>query len=751
MFRALLLLFVATLCSQTGVSQDEGSTRPDRGPLHIPRVSRPPKLSDFLDGVPREAELVITNFVQKQPGDGTPASKPTAAYLSYDDRNLYVGYICKDDKKLIRARLSKREQISKDDRVTLCIDTFHDHRQMYWFDINPYGVQAEGVVIDGVEDTASWDTLWYTDAKITDDGYVVLVTLPFKSIRFPDDEEQTWGLIIGRLIMRYDEHDLWPHVSFRRPGFVQQGGDLEGFRNISPGRNIQFIPYGAFSRSRYLDTSSANAPQFQTKNDLRAGLDAKVVLKDAITLDATLNPDFSQVESDEPQVTINQRYEVFFPEKRPFFLENAGYFKTPEQLFFSWRIVDPQFGARFTGKVGKWALGALAVDDRAPGNRVGVDSPLRGKRAGIGVFRLQRDVWRNSAVAGMVTSQDFGSTHNRVYSVDSRLQLLPNWNLNGQAMSSDTRLQDGRQLKGPAYFLEWVHSGRHFMSETRYTDRSPNFRSALGFFDRVDIREVSQLIGYRWRSESGVVQQFGPEVTGSVNYNRQGRLRDWTIKPVFEMQMTRITRIAFGRWEAYELFNNRGYRWYENVARASSEPKRWLALEAKFGKGKNINYYPGPGLDPFLARMLRASAGFTLRPNPHLQIGETYLYSGLKSDEDSSLPGDSGGTPIFNNHILRSKVSYQFDTRASLRVIVEYNSVLPNHTLVSLEKAKHIGADILFTYMLNPGTALHVGYTDLYDNWRLDPLLSPELYRTNFPGLNTGRQLFIKLSYLFRF
>jgi hypothetical protein len=490
---------------------------------------------------------------------------------------------------------------------------------------------------------------------------------------------------------------------------------------------------------------------FRTENEARAGLDGKFVLKDALTLDVALNPDFSQVESDEPQVTINQRFEVYFPEKRPFFMENAGYFKTPQQLLFSRRIADPRFGARLTGKVGKWALGALLVDDRAPGKVVAKDDSLSGRQTAAGVLRLQRELRGNSNVAAMVTSADFGSTHNRVYSLDTRLQLLPNWVLTSQTMTSDTRLGDGSRLAGPAYYVDWAHAGKHFISETRYTDRSPNFRAQLGYFDRVDIREASHTVGYMWRPEASVIQSLGPQVKLAVNYDRLGRLQDWYINPEFDIELSRMTKIALGRREAFELFANRGFRKYYNELRVSSEWKRWLAFNASFSNGASVNYYPGPGLEPFLGRMLNMTAGFTLRPTPRTRIDETYMYSGLKAGVASRLPAEFAGAAIFNNHIARTKVNYQFNRAASLRFILDYNSILPNSTLVALDKQKHMGVDALFTYMVNPGTALYVGYTDLYDNYRLDPTLSPALRRTAFPDLNTGRQVFVKLSYLFRF
>ena len=347
--------------------------------LKIPRAIRTPKLEDLVNGTPEG--LAVSDFRQFMPGDGIPASQPTTAYLSYDSRNLYVGWICKDDPAKVRARIARRKDIESDDRVTINIDTFHDHKRAYWFDVNPYAIQFDGITTDGQGDDRSWEPLWYTEAQFTRDGYVVLETIPFRSLRFPNAPKQTWGVMLGRFIYRNNEFSMWPSISRRRsPQFVGQFADMEIPEDISPGRNLQFIPYGLFSNGRFLDPAKG----FKTQTEARGGLDARTVLKDAFTLDLALNPDFSQVESDEPQVTVNQRYEVFFPEKRPFFMEKASLFNTPEQLFFSRRIVDPEFGARLTGTVGRWSLGFLAADDRAPGKVVSendrqVRRPCRGR------------------------------------------------------------------------------------------------------------------------------------------------------------------------------------------------------------------------------------------------------------------------------------------------------------------------------------------------------------------------------------
>jgi hypothetical protein len=704
--------------------------------------------------VPQEGAVAVTDFRQYRPGDGEPVSRPTTAYLSYDDENLYVAFVCKDDPKLIRARLTKHDQIVSDDRTIVTLDTFNDRRRHYWFNVNPYGVQEDGISVSGEGAYSNWDTLWHSDAKITEDAYVTLHVIPFKSIRFPSAPQQTWGLVVGRFITRNNEWSTWPRVSSRLPSYDEQAAHLEGLENISPGRNIQFIPYGFFSGARYLDTPPGGPAQFQTENAGRAGLDAKVVLKDALTLDVALNPDFSQVESDSPQVTTNQRYEVIFPEKRPFFLENANYFATPEQLLFSRRIVDPLFGARLTGRMGDWTIGAPAADDRAPGQSVASADRWHGRHTPVGVVRLQRELRRNArtySVAAMATSRDFASSSNRVYSLDTRLQLLPNWYFRGQAMTSDTRLADGQRLAGPAYFAEWSYSGRNFVSATRYIDRSPGFRSQLGYFNRVDIRTASHSTGYNWRPVGRTLQSFGPLLTGSITYDHQAHLYDWSIRPEFNVGLIRSTSLGAWHEQAFELYAGREFRRHSSGIAFSSEWWRWFAVAATFSNGTGINYRPAQGLGPSLGRTRQGSIGLTLRLGPRLRLEETYIYSGLRTYAGSGLNGVEPGTGVFNNHILRSNVNYQFTRRFSLRFIKDYNTLLPDTSLMQAEKAKHLGLDVLLTYMANPGTALYVGYTDGYDNLRLDPSVSPALQRTRGLGLNTGRQVFVKLSYLLRF
>ncbi len=516
--------------------------------LQIPRLLHPPTLEDF------SGMTAVTDFRQRQPADGAPVSRKTTAWLGYDDRNVYAIFVCEADRGKLRARLNKREDIFNDEVVGLFLDTFRDRQHSFEFLVNPLGVQADGISTEGQGDDFTFDTLWRSEGHLTREGYTVLIAIPFRSLRFKNRDVQTWGVALVRLIPENNETSFWPFVTQKVEGFAQQLATLEGIRDVSPSRNLQFIPYGLFSRSRFLD---AGIPAFRRDTTFRGGLDSKIVLRDALTLDIALNPDFSQVESDDPQVTINQRFEVFFPEKRPFFIENAGYFQTPENLFFSRRIVDPEFGARLTGKIGRWALGALAIDDRAPGNAQVVN---QGDRAAIGVVRAQREFGKQSTIGVLATSRDIGSSSNRVISLDARVKLNANWIFTAQAVHSESRDPDGGHPVGSLYYAEIAQSGLHFNYSGRYRDRSPNFRSDLGFIPRVDIRQTEQNLNYRWKPAGNVVVSHGPVVSALGNWDHRGRTEDWNVSPGYFIELKRQTYISLNRTEAFERFMDRKFR-----------------------------------------------------------------------------------------------------------------------------------------------------------------------------------------------
>jgi Domain of unknown function (DUF5916) len=718
-----------------------------RATLRIPRVTSAPRIEDYVGERARTEEATVTDFRQRDPNDGIPASHPTETYLSYDNSNLYVIFVCHDVPIEVRARMAKREDIGNDDTVSLYLDTFNDRQRAYVFSTNPLGIQRDGVQTEGSSNPDySYDTLWRSEGRLTSDGYVVLMAVPFKSLRFPAGEAQSWGLALGRHTDRLSENSFWPYITKRVEGFAQQMAILDGIENVSPDRNIFFIPYGAFSGARFLETKP---PAYRNEADFRGGFDSKFVLGKAFTLDVTANPDFSQVESDQPQVTINKRFEVVFAEKRPFFIENSGFFDTPETLFFSRRIIDPQFGARLTGKVGRWAIGALGADDRAAGKLVASNDPNFGRRALAGVARVQREFGEQNRVGLFVSNRSFGSSTSRVWAADTRFKLTPNVVFTGQAIRSYNRYEDGTHRTGPAYSAGLDYSGRHFTHNVGYTDRSPDFDAPLGFIKRVDVRETDHYVGYFWRPEKHTVVAFGPSLTSYIIYDRSGRLTDWYSNGEFALYLRGPTQLKVSRSQFYEYFDGVGLHEHVNSVSFFTGWKKSFSITTAFNHGALANYSPPGGALPFVAHSQGASFGLTLHPVRRLRVDETYYFTRLGSPINPA-PGQSDAT-IFNNHIFRTKINFQFTRALSLRAIGDYNSTLPNSSLVSDSKRKNLTGDVLMTWLVSPFTALYIGYTDRYQNQSIDPANPTRLRLTGAPTTSTGRQVFVKLSYLLRF
>jgi hypothetical protein len=330
------------------------------------------------------------------------------------------------------------------------------------------------------------------------------------------------------------------------------------------------------------------------------------------------------------------------------------------------------------------------------------------------------------------------------------LKIKPAWFLEGQAIATNTRQLDGARLSGPGYVAGLLHDGRNFVLHSVYTDLSPNFCSTLGYIPRVDIRMLQNQVGYRWRPEHRGIVSFGPTLTSMVNWDHQGRLQDRQTQPAFAVELPRLTTFGVDRYDAFELYQNRGFREYQNHGYFNTQWLKWLAFTSSYAWGAGVNYYPATSLQPFSAESSVGSLGFTFRPAPRIRFDQTYLYSRLATRSGDVPEGFAGQPVIFNNHVLRAKVNYQFTRELSLRLILDYDAVLPNSSLVALSESKRFAPDLLLTYLIQPGTALYLGYTDAYENMRLNPGLPPYLQPTSWPGTSVGREFFLKISYLFR-
>ena len=710
----------------------------------IPKVAVAPTLEDYLPGGAMPG-LKVTDFRQRQPKDLDTPTQPTAGYLSYDAGNLYVAFVCVQPRADVRARMQKREDLFADDQVGVYLDTFHDKQRAYFFLSTPLGIQGDGVVSETAGDDFSFDTQWHSRGKLTDDGYVVLITVPFKALRFPvkdPAQSQEWGLALMRTVRSNDETDYWPGNTQRVNGFIAQFATADGIADVSPGRNIQLIPYGTYTGARFLDEDTA---AYAHENEGRVGVDIKLVPRDAVTLDFTINPDFSQVESDEPQVTVNQRFEVFFPEKRPFFLENSDFFTSPLPLFFSRRVRDPQFGARMTGKYGKWATGALVIDDRAPGHEADPASPEFEDRAVNVVGSLRRDFANQSNLGFLATSRTFAGSGNQVAGASTHLRLNQNWFLDAQAVGSHDTDLAGERRDGAASFLGLIRNGRSFNFYLSHNSVSPDFKVPLGFVPRTDMHDVGLFWNYRWHPKTGPLTDWGPNSFVEGVWTYTGDLQDYTIRFPVQFNFKKRTSVFYRHALISETVSGLELGQREDLVQISTSTLRWLSVDASLSMGTRPNYFPANDLAPFLGDFRDVALGVLIKPLSRLSIAETVLWSRL--DGRDGTP--AAGADIFENRIVRSRANYQFTREWSLRAILDYNSVASNQSVVDLDPGRHVGADILLTWLAHPGTALYIGYTDGYDSAAVDPTrrnLTPDGALRS-----TGRQLFVKTSWLFRF
>ncbi len=758
LFQSTLRCLMAALFSILPLGSIIGLAAPDgkaRASLAVPRMTEPPRLEDFLGMEPREEiagrMMKISDFIQNQPRDGEPASQRTDAYLGYDEQNLYIVFVAFDQEpEKIRARWERRESAFDDDFVEVTIDTYNDRRRGYIFWSNPLGIQAEGIwTEESREPDFSFDTVWHTRGQVTKHGYVVWMAVPFKSLRFSAQPDQTWNLTLLRVIPRANEWSYWPHVSAKLEGRLSQAHEVNGLNNISPGKSIFLIPYGSFRSFQLLDRN-LTPPTIVRDRQFDGGIDAKFVIKDSFVLDLTANPDFAQVESDQPQITVNQRFEVFFPERRPFFLENSDFFQTPLQLVFTRRIADPQFGARLTGKAGPYAIGAMLIDDQAPGRSLSLAQPEQDRRAFFAIGRVRRDILRQSNIGAIYTHRQFQDSYNRVGGIDGRIKINQNWVSGFQSVASSTRTLDGEQLDGSATTGYLYRSGRQFNYNLEYREISPDFRTETGFVRRTDIRSIEQNVTYGFRPEGKYLISWGPRIFTDHSWDYRGTRLDATVGGGLGWELIGRTEISL-----YALTNrerlrpkdfpvlpvNRDFASNVKGMEFGTSFLPWLSIQGEYSRWAGINFVPVENREPFLGDRTQSSMGLTVRPTNRLRVDTTYLFSRLLSRET--------GANIFNNHIIRSRWNWQLNKELSLRVILQYEALLTNPQLTALETRKNFNGDFLFTYQLTPWTALYVGYNSNLQNLAL--VQGRPAIRTRDDFLNDGRQLFVKMSYLFRF
>ncbi|HEV2274231.1 MAG TPA: carbohydrate binding family 9 domain-containing protein [Acidobacteriaceae bacterium] len=710
--------------------------------------------------------LRVSKFIDRNPQDGQAVSESTTAFLGYTHEYLFVAFICRDrHPRLLRAHLLQRDALSDDDYVEVMLDTFHDERRAFLFKTNALGVQADALYTEQTGSDYSFDTVWDTWGKRYAHGYVVLMRIPFASLRFkdvPEGDLRTWGILLQRAITRKNESAWWPQVQHDVAGRLTQEIAVDGFADVERGRNRQLEPYGLLHSIRQLNTVNPFDPYFNDKHlQGYSGMDAKMVLHNSLVLDLTFNPDFSQIGIENP-APPNQRFKYYYPELRPFFIENSSYFSTPLNLYYTPNIVMPQFGERLSGKMGPWAVGLLNIDDRNPGEQTPQGSPDYGTRAHFYVGRVNRDIGPQSDVGVIYAERDYLGSYNRDGGADYRVRFDQRWTLTGQAVTSETEHLDRSWQSGQAYFQGISYSDLHKSFYLYYDDIAAGYLTETGFFTRPDIREPNGAVSYTFRPKNGPLLSHGPSLYSERIWDHTGLPLDFYFDPSysfsFKYRTSLSTFLQLGqdrlRPSDYPALPN-DVEYHSHLAGANfyTSPIPQIAIGATAYAGSVINYYPRAGDGPSPVNVDSAHTNLEVKPLQQIDLLNTY--------EFDRFTDPASGDVAYDSHQLVTRWNLQMNKAWSLTFIGEYLATLPNEDFTSLTNNKDIFGDVLLTYLPHPGTAFYVGYTTDYQNLNSDLCTRgvdglceqafPILPRTGSSFLNDEQTLYMKLNYLLRF
>ncbi len=684
----LILFFASAAQAQTA------------GPsLEIRRLAVAPVIDGVLEDNWKNA-VVAPGLTQFQPREGAPVTEEDVVYLGYDNDNLYAAFVAKDSRvDLIRANLARREDIFTDDFIGLIVDTFGDRRRAYEFFANPLGVQADAINNSGSEDSTP-DFVWYSKGKLTADGYVVEMKIPFKSLRFSAAAKQPWRIYVFRNIQRKNEKDLWPPYYSNRGDMLSQSAALTGLKDIGSSSKFDIIP--EFTAARVEPRAPLTAAAHLGEVNLRLGANLRYGLTPAWTLSAALNPDFSQVETDSPQITVNQRYAIYTPEKRPFFMEDADIFLTPINVNNTRTIADPGYGLKLTGKQGLYTAGALMAEDRANGG------------AKVEIARFKTDIGQDSSLGFIYSGREaFSGDYNRVSGLDGNFKLDETHTLQFQSLGGYTGTSAGRDI-GQASDVNLSKSSRELSWTLEYDDISPDFQTQNGYITRSNVREGSAFAGYKFWQEKGALQYWSLSSYYSRSYSHAGLFTDEDLYVKGSLMFPKQTSLSLTyRPNTLERYCAVAFRKQYATLSFYSELSKFLAISADLTAGDGINYSPYP----FLGDRKAWNLSFTLKPFARLQLTQTLLNSRLNK---------KSGERVFNENLWETKLSMQWTKEASSRLVYHYSTL------------SHCGfADALVSWVLTPGTAAYLGY-DV--NFAAD----------GGPLARTTETLFTKVSYLFR-
>lgn len=739
-----------------------------------------PKLPDAgvrIDGVLDErgwaAAAILTGFSQYSPVDGAAAEDSTEVLVWYTDHAMYIGVRAYEPHGAVRATLADRDRIASDDHINFMLDTFNDRRRALLFAVNPLGAQSDGIMDEGAsrgDIDLSPDYQYSSKGRLTDWGYEVEVRIPFKTLRYPTTRVQDWGFNVMRRVQHSGQDQTWTQVKRDRASFLNQAGTLQQLTDLKRGLVLELNPV---ITSRIDGAPVANDHRYAKRVDEYGG-NLRWGVTPNLTMNATVNPDFSQVEADVAQINFDPRQALFFAEKRPFFLDAIEQFNVPNQLIYTRRIVNPEGAAKFTGKVGGTNVGFLsAVDSKDFSLRPGQDNPI------YNILRLRRDVGQQSQVGLVYTDRMDGDDYNRVAGIDTRLVFKRIYTVSGQVAGSFWRT--GAEVETvPTWEVALSGNGRRFGINAIFEGVHDDFVPGAGFVNRTGI--VHQNINPRvtfYGDKDDLVQRYtfsmafdntwdyqefeegiGPDDI-KLHFNNGWALRGgWNLGLSAFIETFRYPDGLYSNYYVQRLNANGTVRDtvpflgrkripnYDLMFTWNTPQFPKFSANGLFIVGRDENFEEwAPGY------IFWATLNTDYRPNDQLRVNFRY------NEQRTLRPSDQSVVRL--SRIPRLKLEYQVSRPLFVRLVGQYVAdqrdqlrddaktgfpiLVCNATRTSCGRGnferQNFRGDLLVSFQPNPGTVLYAGYgSSLADT---EPFGFRDLRRTR-------DGFFVKLSYLFR-
>ena len=733
----LLALLIPAAPVLAGPPQDPPAPPPATGKVTraIPRVPSDIVVDGVLDEPVWATAVAIDLPYEVTPGDNTPAPVKTTARMAYTESAILLAFHAEDpDPSKIRAFLRDRDALYNDDFVGVFLDTFDDQRRSYEFLVNPFGVQADIIKEEATgEEDDSWDGIWASAGRITAQGYDVEIRIPFKTLRFRDTTgDRRWGATFLRVRPRDFRYQYFSNRVERGSRCLTCTFDkIEGFAGARQGRNLEITPTLTVTHSQ--ERALPNAPWKSEGTELEPGVDVAWAPTPNLTLNGTINPDFSQVETDQAQLDLNNSFALFFPEKRPFFLEGADYFTTPLQVLYTRQIADPDYGLRVTGRNGQQAYGVIAAQDAT--TQLLVPGPLGSsfrfldQAAQDYVGRYRYDVDEHLSLGAVATYRSGTDYTNAVGGLDGRWQkdahtLRAQWLRSDSEYPADLLLRDTAP-KGDAKYLNYSFGNRTWRANASHWDIDDGFRSDLGFISQVGYDKTMIGGGHTWfRAPGSTVTRIEFNGDWDITHRFDGQLLEREVEGYLSARASHQGYYELGGLTRTRFWN--GAMFDERFGTFYFEVTPWAPLKVgAFFKG-------GDALDLLASRV---GSLVDLEPFVQLDVGRGV---NINLNYTQQILHRDGGT-AFDAKVVDGRLSWQFDPRQRVRVSVQASDVTHDPLLYTVPVRRHdrdVAAQLLYSYKLNPRSALYAGYSQ--------GAYSDDQVRDIFT--NT-RSLFLKLSY----